>query len=92
VHLVYPPPRSNALLGLDLPADPGLDEAIDRAGRSGAPQVLLSPGGLLGSGAGPLLVLPVMRGGRLAGVLVASVPATLPPGAGPRLVTRPWPR
>ncbi len=93
VHLVDPAPRSNALLGLDLPADPALAEAIARAGQSGAPQLLLSGKALLpGSSSGPLLVMPVLRGGRLAGVLVAAVPAAVPPGAAPRLVTRPWPR
>ena len=92
LHLVYPPTRSNALLGLDLLADPMLGQAIARAGRSATPSVVIPSKGLLGSGSSPLVVVPVVRDGRLVGVMVAAVPEVQPAVGSPRLVTRPGPR
>ena len=93
VHLVHPAPASRRLLGLDLLSDPGLAAAIGRVRRSTAAQVLFPATAGLRGDTGQVLVVvvvPVLRQGALAGVLVAALPAPGPvrPGA-PRLVTRP---
>jgi hypothetical protein len=75
VHLVDPPAESRRLLGLDLLSQPAIAEAIGRARRSRSPQVLLSHALDLGpAGRRLVIVLPVARGPRLRGVLLAVLP------------------
>jgi hypothetical protein len=84
VHLVDPPAESRRLLGLDLLSQPAIAEAIGRARRSRSPQVLLSPAlDLAPAGRRLVIVLPVARGPRLRGVLLAVLPQIQTIGSGP---------